>query len=615
MSDFTPSNPLRIAYVVTSDMAVKFFEGQSAFLADNGFEVHAICSPGPRLEALRLRGITPWAVPIEREISPARDLLSLWRLWRLFRRIRPDMVVASTPKAGLLGTVAARLVAVPHVQYFLHGLRLETTTGIKRWILMGAEWIACHAAESVRCVSPSLLARTVALGLAPAARCMVIGNGSADGIAMERYAAGAQARFEAKQMRHEFRIPAEAPVIGFVGRLTRDKGIRELYEAFTRLHSRFPDLRLLLVGDFETGDPVPEELRARIEADPSVLHTGFVDNVEHFYPAMDVMALPSYREGLPTVLLEAQYAEVPVVTTKATGAVDAIVDGETGFHVPVGDAGALASALDRLLSDAELRSTMGAAGRIWVEKNFHREDLWRELLAWYRSQSRPPHDGAIHDRAISGLYSGNSRISIFKNIVDRSLAALALFLLSPLLLVLACLIWLRLGNPVLLRQTRIGFREKPFTIYKFRTMTDDCDSRGTLLNDTLRITRLGRFLRAWSLDELPQLWNVLRGDMALVGPRPLLHEYLPPSHACRDRRHEVKPGMTGWAQVNGRNDLTWEVKLILDVWYVDHRSLWLDIRILGLTVLKVFQREGIGRDTFATVPTFTGDRPVAGSHE
>lgn len=611
MSSFTGSEPgPRIAYVVTSDLAVKFFEGQSAFLAANGFEVHAICSSGPRLEALRREGITPWAVPMEREISPARDLLSLWRLWRLFLRIRPDMVVASTPKAGLLGTVAARLAAVPHVQYFLHGLRLETTTGIKRWILMGAEWIACHAAESVRCVSPSLLARTVALKLAPAARCTVIGNGSADGIAMERYAAGAQARFEAKQVRRELRIPAEAPVIGFVGRLTRDKGIGELYEAFTRLQSRYPDLRLLLVGDFETGDPVPEGLRARIGADPAVIHTGFVDNVEHFYPAMDVMALPTYREGLPTVLLEAQYAGVPVVTTKATGAVDAIVDGETGLHVPVGDACAVASALDRLLGDAELRSTMGTAGQTWVKKNFHREDLWRELLTYYRSQLRSP-----RDRASSRLYSGHSRISIFKNIVDRSLAALALCLLSPLLLVLACLIWLRLGNPVLLRQTRIGFREKPFTILKFRTMTDDCDSRGTLLQDTLRITRLGRFLRAWSLDELPQLWNVLRGDMALVGPRPLLHEYLPPYHTCRSRRHEVKPGMTGWAQVNGRNELTWDVKLILDVWYVDHRSLWLDIRILGLTVLKVFQREGIGQDTFATVPEFTGDRPVAGSRE
>jgi lipopolysaccharide/colanic/teichoic acid biosynthesis glycosyltransferase/glycosyltransferase involved in cell wall biosynthesis len=611
MSSFAPgkSRP-RIAYVVTVDLAVKFFEGQSAFLAANGFDVDAICSPGPRLEALRRQGITPWAVPIEREISPARDLLSFWRLWRLFRCIRPDIVVAGTPKGGLLGCLAARFAGVPHVQYLLHGLRLETTTGIKRWILMAAEWTACHAAQSVRCVSPSLLARTVALELAPAARCTVIGNGSTDGIAMERFATGAKAKFEAMQVRRELRIPFEAPVIGFVGRMTRDKGIWELYEAFMRLQGRYPDLRLLLVGDFETGDPVPSELRARIEANPAVILIGYVDNVEHFYPAMDVVALPTYREGLSTVLLEAQYAEVPVVTTNATGAVDAIVEGETGLRVPIGDAGALASALDRLLGDAALRFTLGAAGRSWVEKNFRREDLWRNLLAWYHSQLR-----SRQDRAIFRLYSRNSRIAMLKTVIDRSLAGFALCLLSPLLSVVACLIWLRLGNPVLLRQTRIGFKEKPFTILKFRTMTDDCDSQGVLLNDTLRITRLGRFLRAWSLDELPQLWNVLRGDMAFVGPRPLLHQHLPPCHTFRSRRHEVKPGMTGWAQVNGRNELDWEMKLGLDAWYVDHRSPWLDLRILGLTVLKVFRREGIGKNTCATVPEFTPERHVVGSHD
>ncbi|HVN94191.1 MAG TPA: sugar transferase [Terracidiphilus sp.] len=600
----------RIAFVVATDRSIIQFEGQSAFLAANGFEAHAICNPGPRLEALRHHGIETWPLPMEREISPARDLRSLWRLWRLFRRIRPDIVVAGTPKGGLLGCLAARLAGVPNVQYSLHGLRLETTTGIKRGILMGAEWTACHAAQTVRCVSPSLLARTVALRLAPADRCFVIGNGSSDGIAMERYAIGAQAEAEAKQVRCELRIPAGAPVIGFVGRLTRDKGIRELYEAFTWLQSRFPDLRLLLVGDFETGDPVPGALRAQIAANPAVIHTGFVDNVEHFYPAMDVMALPTYREGLPTVVLEAQYAGIPVVTTNATGAVDAIVDGETGLRVPIGDTGSLASALDRLLGDAALRSTLSAAGRSWVEKNFHREDLWRNLLAWHCSQVRSP-----QDQGILRLNARNSRIAMFKSIMERSLAGFALCLLSPLLLVVAFLIWLRLGNPVLLRQTRIGFKEKPFTIFKFRTMTDDCDTRGALLDDSLRITRLGKFLRAWSLDELPQLWNVLRGDMGLVGPRPLLHEYLPPCHACRSRRHEVKPGMTGWAQVNGRNELNWEMKLILDAWYVDHRSLWLDLRIIGLTVLKVFRREGIGKNTCATLPEFSPERNVVGTHD
>jgi len=375
----------RIAYVVTVDLAMRFLEGQIAFLVRNGIEVHVVCSPGPRLEAMRPEGATPWAVNMKREIAIASDVLSLWRLWRLFRLIRPDIVVAGTPKAGLLGTLAARLAGVPYVQYTLHGLRFETAARMKRLILMGVEWISCHAADSVCCIGPSLLARVVALGLAPAARCKMIANGTSDGIATERYAAAAQAEVEAKRVRRELHIPADAPVLGFVGRYTRDKGIRELYEAFTRLQGRYPGLRLLLVGDFEPGDPVSAELRARIEADPAVSRAGFVDDVERFYWAMDVMALPTYREGFGTVLLEAQAASVPVVTTNATGAIDAIVDGETGLCVPVRDIEALTSAIDRLLGDAELRSRMGAAGRIWVETNFRREDVWQGVLTHYRS--------------------------------------------------------------------------------------------------------------------------------------------------------------------------------------------------------------------------------------
>ena len=377
-------NP-RIAYVVTVDLSTKLIEGQIAFLAKNGFTIDVICSPGPRLEAMRQEGVTPWPIKMEREISAARDFVSLWRLWRLFRRIRPDIVVAGTPKAGLLGTLAARLAAVTHAQYALFGLRFETTTGIKRRLLMGAEWIACHAADSVRCVSPSVMARAIALGLAPAARCMVIGKGTSDGIAIERYASTAQAEFGLKQLQRQFHISPDAPVIGYVGRITRDKGIAELFEAFKRLESSYPGLQLLLIGDHDATDPIPDALRERIESDPAVLRTGFVENVERFYGVMDVMALPTYREGFSTVLVEAQSASVPVVTTNVTGAVDAIVDGETGLHVPVRDADALTSALDRLLGDAELRRRMGAAGRIWVEKNFRQEDVWQQILAHYRS--------------------------------------------------------------------------------------------------------------------------------------------------------------------------------------------------------------------------------------
>jgi sugar transferase EpsL len=193
-----------------------------------------------------------------------------------------------------------------------------------------------------------------------------------------------------------------------------------------------------------------------------------------------------------------------------------------------------------------------------------------------------------------------------KNIIDRVLAAIALLIFSLVMLTLAGLIRVLIGSPVLFRQTRIGLGEKPFTFLKFRTMADTRDAHGILLPDGQRLTALGRFLRAASLDELPQLWNVLKGDMSLVGPRPLLPEYLPRYNTYQHRRHEVRPGISGWAQVNGRNSLTWEQKFDLDVWYVDHCSLGLDAKILWLTLLKVLRRDGISQLGHATMPEFLG---------
>ena len=196
------------------------------------------------------------------------------------------------------------------------------------------------------------------------------------------------------------------------------------------------------------------------------------------------------------------------------------------------------------------------------------------------------------------------RLSMFKNLIDRSLAGIGLVILSPLMLAFAGLIRVRMGKPVLVRQLRIGHREKVFTFLKFRTMTDVRDQTGKLLADEQRLTALGRFLRRTSLDELPQLWNVLKGDMSLGGPRPLLPEYLPRYTAFQRRRHEVKPGITGWAQVNGRNALTWEQKFELDVWYVDNCSIKLDLEILWLTLVKVIRREGINAIGSATMPEY-----------
>lgn len=195
-----------------------------------------------------------------------------------------------------------------------------------------------------------------------------------------------------------------------------------------------------------------------------------------------------------------------------------------------------------------------------------------------------------------------------KRLFDILLSACGLLVLTLPLLALAWQVRRKLGSPVLFTQMRPGLHGKPFRMVKFRTMTDERDASGGLLPDAQRLTPFGRFLRASSLDELPELWNVLRGEMSLVGPRPLLMEYLPLYSPEQARRHEVRPGITGWAQVNGRNAISWTDKFALDVWYVDHRSLWLDVRILWLTVRKVLVRDGISAAGEATMPRFEGDK-------
>ncbi|MEG4532720.1 sugar transferase [Microcoleus sp. D2_18a_D3] len=195
-----------------------------------------------------------------------------------------------------------------------------------------------------------------------------------------------------------------------------------------------------------------------------------------------------------------------------------------------------------------------------------------------------------------------------KFLLDRMFAAIALLILSPVMLIVAIAIYIRMGRPIMFMQSRPGKNGRIFNFYKFRTMTNDCDSDGNLLPSKQRLTAFGRLLRKTSLDELPQLWNVFIGDMSFVGPRPLLVEYLDRYSPEQARRHEVEPGITGWAQVNGRNSITWEEKFKLDVWYIDNWSLWLDLKILWLTVIKVFKQEGINQSEKVTMPKFLGNQ-------
>ena len=194
-----------------------------------------------------------------------------------------------------------------------------------------------------------------------------------------------------------------------------------------------------------------------------------------------------------------------------------------------------------------------------------------------------------------------------KRLLDITVSVFGMVLLSPVFLVLWVMVRRQLGSPVLFRQVRPGLDGRPFEMLKFRTMRDSIDADGVALPDSERLTEFGKRLRATSLDELPELWNVLKGDMSLVGPRPLLMEYLPLYSPTQARRHEVRPGITGWAQVNGRNAISWEQKFALDVWYVENRSLWLDLKILFMTVAKAIRREGITGDNSVSAERFTGN--------
>lgn len=195
-----------------------------------------------------------------------------------------------------------------------------------------------------------------------------------------------------------------------------------------------------------------------------------------------------------------------------------------------------------------------------------------------------------------------------KALFDKTLALFLIILFSPIYIIVSVLIWKKMGRPILFRQLRPGYKEKIFGIYKFRTMTNEKDASGALLPDDQRLIGIGKFIRSTSLDELPQLFNVLKGEMSFVGPRPLLIEYLPLYSERQKKRHDVKPGITGWAQVNGRNAISWDQKFDYDVWYVEHHSFWLDMKILWMTFLKVIQRSDISSGTSATMEKFTGNR-------
>ena len=373
----------RVLHVVTVSLSHRLMAGQLEFLRDHGFDVAVCSSAGVELDNLKSTfGIRTFEVPMQRQISPLSDLASLWKLFWVIREFKPDIINAGTPKAGLLAGIASWMARVPVRFYTLRGLRSETLSGWQRTIVAATEAVACWCAHWVICVSPSLRARVLELNLTSQEKTTVLAGGSSNGVDESRFSPNEQRRAFAAAERKCLGMPSDATVVGYVGRFTRDKGFAELVQAFALARQSHPELWLLLIGDFEKGDPVPADVAKEVHG-TNVIWPGFVHDTAPYYHLMDMLVLPTYREGFPNVVLEAQSAGKAVITTNATGAVDSVADGETGFVVPVADPSALADAIRRLVSSPDKRNGMGVAGQRRVHELFRNEIVWTALLTMY----------------------------------------------------------------------------------------------------------------------------------------------------------------------------------------------------------------------------------------
>lgn len=374
-----------LVVVVNSSIAVGFLQGQLQYFQNRGFHVTLVCPERRKdeWEVARPKGVSVVETPIERKIAPLRDLRTLWRLWRTMRALKPAVTNVATPKAGLLGGFAACLNRVPCRFYTLHGLRFETTKGLKRRLLIRAEKLACLFADRVVCVSHSVREKAIAYGLTSRDRAVVFGSGSCNGVDFARFAPTQETIRRAAELRRQLGLPKRATVLTFVGRLTRDKGIPELVESFLLLDRQFGNLRLLLAGCFEDQDPLPISTRKCLETHPNVIFVGPVEDTPAYYAMADIVVLPSHREGLPTVILEAKAAGKPVVGASVTGIVDVVADGETGLLFPMGDVSALTGALARLITDKALAAKLALAGHEQVKREFQQQQIWESLHQAY----------------------------------------------------------------------------------------------------------------------------------------------------------------------------------------------------------------------------------------
>lgn len=374
---------MNILHVVNIYFVLPFFIGdQFKYFTDKGHKLFVACSESEYLgEYASKQGFKYITTPVNRSISIKDDLKSIRNLCQYIRKEKIDIVVGHTPKGGLLSMIAAKISGVPKRIYFRHGIVYETSKGIKRFILKTVDKVASLCATKIVCVSPSVLQRSIEDHLAPANKQIILGRlGTCNGVdTIEQFNPEKIDFKKVAELRNKYKINNTDIVIGYSGRLVRDKGIIELVKAFERL-SDDRNYKLLLVGMFEERDSLPDSIKQKIINNPNIIYTGFINGgMEYYYSLMDLYVLPSYREGFPTGVLEAQAMGKPIITTNATGCCDSIIDGKTGLFTSR-DPNDLKDKIEKILIG---KSIDGSEGRKWVVENFDSRLVWREIEKLY----------------------------------------------------------------------------------------------------------------------------------------------------------------------------------------------------------------------------------------
>ncbi len=538
----TGGRPARVAHLTTVDLSLHALLATELVVdVEAGCEVWGVSAPGPYVERVRSLGVQHAAVPsFDRSWRPANDARATRELAAVLRRVRPDVLHTHTPKAGVLGRLLGRALRVPVVVDTCHGLwtRPEQRSAVRRAVVT-VEGVAsrfAHAELYQNAEDRETLRRWVGQ------RGAVVGNG----VDLTRFPGAGRAR-----VRAELGVADDVLLVGGVGRMVREKGIEEYVETAQALAGR---ASFVWVGPED--DAKPDSLRSA-DVEGAVRFLGPRDDMADVYAALDVFVLPSWREGFSRSAMEAAATGLPMVLTDIRGCREIGTHGEHLLLVPASPAG------------GPHRRGVPAAGRPVAARAARGGGAGASAGRVRPAGGGPPVAGDLcRGRAPPGA-AVEPGGAVVRRALDVAVAGLALLLLSPVLLVCLLVVRIALGSPVVFRQRRTGLTGREFTIYKLRTMRAE---RRPGEPDAERTGKVGAFLRGTSLDELPQLVNVLVGDMSLIGPRPTLPEQVAHYTPRQHRRHEVRPGITGWAQVNGRNSLSWPERIELDIWYIDHRS-------------------------------------------